>query len=187
MNRKQTYNLIILSLITALVVPAGLLAVPAAPTAANFHHSAAVSPVLSVVAAPATAVVAVTAQSASFCSLATLVSSNLVQEASLINLNQSADCFTIQNAQLSVSQQLAVTHAISTATVAVTDNSATNWNQVQSPEPLPAAVPALPAVGLVLLVVSGVLTFDLVKRKQRHQPCRFVQVLSLSQLQVMRC
>jgi hypothetical protein len=183
---KYASKLLIVGLIAGLVIPAGLFAkrVVAKPNT-SLPQLVMTGPVLQVVPAPDTAVV--TAKTTSLCNFNAIVTSNLVQNTGVINLNQSAGCFTLQNAPLSVSQHLAVTSAINNATVAVVGKSATSWNQLHAAEPLPSTMPALPSPGLTLLLTIAVLTFVSAKRKRQPRVTNLTSAPSLSQLQVMRC
>ncbi len=184
-----TRKLFALIILAGLVIPNAVSAHPSPShePAANASVSTIGGPTLQVIPAPATAVVAVTAQTASFCNVDAVLSANLVQDTGLINFNQSADCFTVQTALLSVPQQLAVTTAVSTAAIAVVDLSTTSWNTLQAAEPIPTSVPVLPVTGLFLLVAAAVLTFDSIKRAAQRKISNFNQALTLSQLQVLRC
>jgi hypothetical protein len=120
------------------------------------------------------------------CDGGAFLSSNFVQDTGLINFNQTANCFVIRNNTLGFQPKLAVTHAANQTMVVVRHNTFT-FNRLLSSIPLPEQVPALPALVMLLVTSSTMVTVRLIRSANRLVPLQIAFNFSLSELQVMRC
>ena len=119
------------------------------------------APIVTVVALPAPPIVQVAAAPLALSCLGVSgkISANLIQDEGVINLNEPANCFSLQaSTQKFAVENLRVQNLQQTATVQI----AYNGQQLQSPDLVPAPLspqgfPSLPALSFTLVVAALVL------------------------------
>lgn len=174
-------------LIAAILLPSSVFTTPVSEASSNPAPSSTAATVkVQVLSAPQTATLNVEVKQTTSCNLGPLTSNNLVQDTSLFNLNQTADCFAINSALLVTQPRLTVTVAATSSTILVVNNSQSTVHKIHQTQSLPQSLPALPlAAALVFSVVT--VAIEPGARAMHYRTKRLAQSLTLSQLQVMRC
>lgn len=124
--------------------------------------------------------------SASACNSNEETAVNYVQDTGLINLNQPAECFTLQNTVLAHQPTLIVKTSASPITVAV-QQPLVVLNKLLPTPSQPSSVPLVPVTAAGIIIVLTVLGMQVTRKLLPRLTVTFVPTLSLSQLQVRRC
>jgi len=125
---------------------------------------------------------------AAVCNVAGPPTSTLVQDQGPINLNQPSSCFDLSTGHVAVQSELAVAHFQTSSEIRVLNSpSATIFAYQMAPYTSGASLPVLPLSAFSLPLMAAAVMLILAKDRTRKIISQRRDVLSLIQLQVMRC
>jgi hypothetical protein len=188
---KQIWKIASVFIISSLVMPIGVFAAPKVVlnSYTASHAETAQTGTVVIVKQTEQAQIIQTVQDIaqnSICSMSSSVTSNLVQNGGLFNLNQPATCFNIVTGKSAPTPSLAVVTVPQTATIVLSNH----YQIAQTPTLLPAqntqdtALPSLVFIASALLVIEEKKS---VKKSLIKSIVNFHSALTIHQLGMARC